>query len=308
MENNSSDSKKDTSVSIKTTHYTALPSDSREWIIIRSPEGLEIDCELKIMDYHYDCIPKKVKIGEKEVMCSELCCYCGCYIDPKEIGNTLRIMPKIRHLLRDDAQKLLEENGDQIIVPGDFDEIENLYKTCAAPKEWDHEPPNSNDEGEDEGESSANNSEEDEEVVVEISEDNSEDEDDEIQPPVNHCMFLMESGYCATHSYYVENKIDWVKEKFNICVTFPLDIRPQDKTLAFMDEFDQFFYTKTDCISSDEDLKISLGMPQIIESMKYAIVDRYGLEFWGALNAFAKDWREGKIDLEYLYQNLEEDK
>ncbi|MHA1647993.1 MAG: hypothetical protein ACTSVL_10505, partial [Promethearchaeota archaeon] len=59
------------------------------------------------------------------------------------------------------------------------------------------------------------------------------------------------------------------------------------------------------CMSKDEDKKIKLGMPQIIDSMKYAIVDRYNLEWWEALSAFSKDFRAGKIDLDEIYKELD---
>ena len=72
-----------------------------------------------------------------------------------------------------------------------------------------------------------------------------------------------------------------------------------------MEDFDSFMYHDVDCMSKDEDKKIKLGMPQIIDSMKYAIVDRFNLEWWEALSAFSQDYRAGKIDLDEIYKEFD---
>ena len=263
---------------IKTSKYTVKPSDSSEWVILRSPKGTEIDVELHILDYHYDCIPKKIKVGDEMINCSQLCCYAGCYVSQKEINIIDENMEGIFPLLQLDAQKVLKENNMQIYLPDDFDKEEQLYKTRCAPEEWDYDDEASGVGDQDEAEG---------------------------EIPENYCIFLMANGLCASHKYFVENNINWVKEKFNICTTFPIDIRPQDKTLAFMDEFESFTYSHVYCLSKDEDEKKRLKMPQIVESMKYAIVDRYGEEWWDALAAFAQDYRAGKIDLDSLYVEID---
>ena len=74
--------------------------------------------------------------------------------------------------------------------------------------------------------------------------------------------FLMADGFCAVHKYCNDSGRNWVQDKFNICTTFPLDVRPQDKTLAFMKDFDSFTFGPVDCLSDDEDKKAALGMPQ----------------------------------------------
>ncbi len=287
--------------SIKLKKYIAKPSDSREWIIIQSKSGLAVDTELRIMDYHYDCQPKQIEVNGKIIYCSELCCYAGCYVNEDEIKRVKEILPKIKPLLKKDSINLLKKVKDQIIVPEDFDKEEKLYKTRTAPEEWefsDDEEEEDNDEPESSEDDKKNETNDDDEK-------DEEEEEEELEPPQNHCIFLTDKGLCAIHQHYNDEGIDWVKEKFNICVTFPLDIRPQDKTLSFMDDFDAFFYHNVDCISKDEDKKIKLGMPQIINSMKYAIVDRYSLEWWEALSAFSKDYRAGKIDLDEIYKELE---
>ena len=263
----------------KTSAYTAKPSDSREWIIIESPAGKAIDVQLRVMDYRYDCIPQIIDVGNEKIYCSNLCCYQGCYVSPKEVEYVAKHLKDIKPMLREDSLRVLEMCQDKIYVPEDYDAKENLFKTCCAPREW------TNDE-----------------LCV-------EHEDKEAEaPPANHCIFLMHNGLCSVHKFCSDRNINWVKNKFNICVTFPLDIRPQDKTLAFMDGFDQFTFGKVDCISPDENRKKQLGMPQVIESMKYAIVDRYGEEWWAALNAFAIDYRNGKIDLDSIYKEFDEEK
>lgn len=278
--------------SIKSKKYIAKPSDSREWIIIqsRTKSRLAVDTELRMMDYHYDCQPKQIEVevngGKKKIYCSELCCYAGCYVSEEKIKKVEEILPKIKPLLQKDSIELLEKVKDQIIVPEDYDKEEDLYKTRTAPEEWEF-------------------SDEEEDNESESLENVKEDEDESFELPQNHCIFLTDKGLCALHQYYNDEGINWVKEKFGICVTFPLDVRPQDKTLAFMEDFDSFFYHDVDCISKDEDKKIKLGMPQIIDSMKYAIVDRFSLEWWEALSAFSKDYRAGKIDLDYIYRELD---
>jgi hypothetical protein len=288
--------------SIKTKKYIAKPSDSREWIIIqsKSKSRLAVDVELRIMDYHYDCQPKQIEVNGEMIFCSELCCYAGCYVNEDEIKRVEEILHKIKPLLKKDSIVLLEKVKNQIFVPEDYDKEEKLYKTRTAPEEWEFsDEDEEEEEDKDESESLENDKENEED------DDDEEDEEEEQEVPQNHCIFLTNTGLCALHQHYNDEGINWIKEKFNICVTFPLDVRPQDKTLSFMNDFDSFFYHNVDCISKNEVKKIKLGMPQIIDSMKYAIVDRYDFEWWEALSAFSKDYRAGKIDLDEIYKELD---
>jgi hypothetical protein len=259
---------------IRTEQYLLRPSDSQKWIVVESPVGTAVDIQLQTTDYHYDCNPGLINMNGQQIPCSRLCCYQGCYINPKEIEFVMEILPDLKLLLTENAIQVLNQYQDQIYIPEDYDPKENLYKTRCAPKEWTQE---------------------------ELNEDHSEDK--EVPIPSNHCIFLMENGLCALHKYCVEHGYNWVQKKFNICVTFPLDLRPKDKTLAFMDGFDHFTFGNVLCISSDEDKKQEVGMPQVVDSMKYAIVDRYGEEWWQAFKAFTEDFRAGKIDLHYIYSN-----
>jgi hypothetical protein len=272
---------------IVTEHYTAKPSDNRKWVLIQSPAGKTVDVEIRVLNYHYDCVPKPIDYNGNKIPCSYLCCYCGCYCDEGEIKRIKDMMDGIISLLPEDAQKLLAETHGEIHVPYDYDEVEKLWKLRAAPAEWKTA----------ENINKPDNKEERKEEII--------DKPEELEKkPANRCVFLMENGLCAIHKYCNDTGRNWVKEKCNICVTFPLDIRPQDNTIAFMNSFDSFTFATVDCISTDEDRKESLGMGQIIETMKYAIVDRYTEEWWEALNHFAHDYREGKIDFEYIFRDL----
>ena len=206
------------------------------------------------MDYHYDCVPKLVpyKNSGAQIPCSYFCCYCGAYAEMKEIDKVNEMMEGVIPLLQPDEQETLARNDTQIFCPDDRDDEEYLFKIRASPKEWKHD-----------------------EITEQKDEEIEESPDDQSGcRPANHCVFLMADGLCAVHKYCNDSGRNWVQDKFNICTTFPLDVRPQDKTLAFMKDFDSFTFGPVDCLSDDEDKKAALGMPQIINSMKYAIVDR----------------------------------
>ncbi len=271
---------------ISTREYTIRPSDSRNWILVRSPAGIEVDVEIPILNYRYDCRPQKVLYNDSSIFCSRLCCYCGCYAAPVEIEKVQPHLEEIKPLLQADAREVLSQFHDMIYLPEDYDAEENLYKIRCAPQEWETHSPDPSSKS--------------------LSDTESTEEQHPI--PGNHCLFLMSNGLCAVHKFFLDRGENWVTNKFNICVTFPLDIRPKDKTLAFMSGFDKFTFAEVSCISPNEQEKGRLKMPQIIESCKYAIVDRYGEEWWNALNAAAKDWRAHHIDLDYLYREDEEKK
>ncbi|MCF2139554.1 MAG: hypothetical protein K9W44_05830 [Candidatus Lokiarchaeota archaeon] len=261
-------------VIIKSKYYYIKPSDSKNWLIIGSPSNKEVDVEIKILDYLFRCEPKEIEVDGMQIMCSRLCCYTGCYVSMEEIKRAEVLLPKIFPDLQEDAKNLLNINNNQIYLPDDYDREENLYKIRCSPNEWN------------------------------FNEDDDEEEDDEFSlPPRNHCIFLMKNGLCALHKYYIKYNQNWIKEKFNICTTFPLDLRPQDGTMGFMNEFDDFAFGEVECLSKNRNLKEHLGYPQIIDSMKDVIVDRFGISWWNALNHCAKDFRLGKIDIDYIYSD-----
>lgn len=199
-----------------------------------------------------------------------------------------KILPEILPDLQEDAQKLLKQNGFQIDEPSDCDEEEHVTKIRCAPREWIYPDDETEDQDEDE---------EDEESESEITEFD--------MPPKNHCIFLMKNGLCALHKYYLDTGQNWVTQKFNICTTFPIDARVEDKTLAFMKEFDDFAFAEIECLSGDMEMKEDLDYPQLIDSMKDVIIDRFGKEWWNSLNNFAKDYRAGLIDLDYIYSDVD---
>ncbi len=271
---------------IETPNYRLFPSDSSKWVIIESKDGLKIDTEIRILGFRHTCRPHVIKRHGSSIMCSRLCCYGGCYVTPAEIQKISHILPKIKQDLPEDSLAVLNKYQDEFTDPEDHDEEENLYKIRCAPREWVYE--------------------DDPELKSCTPEEINKTMDEEFSfPPKNHCLFLMDNGYCAVHKYFLDQGEKWFQQgnKFQICTTFPLDIRPQDQTLAFMDEFEEFFFEKVSCISDDEELKKALRMPYITYDMKDILVDRFSLSFWNALDQVGKDWRAGKINIQDLYQN-----
>jgi hypothetical protein len=258
--------------------YSIRPSTSSKWIFVKDLRtGREVDVELRVLDYCYDCVPKPVYYAplRKMLPCSFICCYTGCYAAPEEIEKVKKHIDKIIPYLSIDGKRTLRENNNKFWNEEDNDPEENLYKIICTPEEWDFNP-----------------SEEKNYSKYPIS---------DTGYPIR-CVFLMDNGYCAVHAYFNDVGIDWVSDKFNICTTFPLDLRPQDNTIAFMKDFDTFTLQLTDCISEFEERKKQLGMGQIINTCKYSIVSRYGESFWEALNQFAEDFRAGKVKIEGVYR------
>ncbi|MHA1270688.1 MAG: DUF3109 family protein [Candidatus Helarchaeota archaeon] len=102
------------------------------------------------------------------------------------------------------------------------------------------------------------------------------------------CIFLMDNGGCSIHKFCLDNNINWIKYKFNICVTFPLDIRPHEKTIEFMEDWNNEEFDIW-CLRSSKQEKIKRHIKPIIYSMKEIIVDRLGLKFWNALEKKYKE-------------------
>lgn len=299
-------------VEIKTESYYVKPSDSRDWLIIGDKNGKEVDVEISTLDYLFKCEPKEIEVDGVKLICSRLCCYTGCYVSMEEIKKTQQLMEKLYPDLQDDAQEILKSHKNQIYLSDDYDPEENVYKIRCAPAEWNFED-EEEDEGEDEGENDDENNEENNEKSAEENDEeenidgNSSDDDEFRLPPRNHCIFLMKNGYCATHKYFLENNENWIEKKFNICTTFPLDLRPQDNTMAFMSGFDDFAFGEVECLSNDRKLKGKLKYPQIIDEMKDVIIHRFGDTWYNALSQCAKDYRAGFIDVEYIYSDTDLD-
>ena len=291
----------------KLPKYAISPSDSDDWFIIElTGKKLKIDVEKRVLITRYDCIPHEVKIQDSNtvVSCSHFCCYMGCYISPVEIKFIEEILPKLKPYLTDDSRNVLKEFNDEFYLPEDNDPEEKLYKTRCSPEEpsrfyYDEDVDNEEIE-------------EDEEEIIDITDEDEEDADAEDlethldECPDATCLFLMDDGLCALHKYCDDNSLDWPIQKFNICTTFPIDIRvtrnetakdapyPLEKrvddecsTLKMMDEYDDFLFAKMNCINLSPKIKAKKHVPYIIDSMKYAIVSRFGENMWEALHDYA---------------------
>lgn len=294
---------------ISKNFYKISPSDSDDWFIIELVgKKLKIDVEKRVLTTRYDCIPHPVQIKDTSecVSCSNFCCYMGCYISPLEIKFIENNLPQLKPYLTKDSRNVLKKFHDEFYLPEDHDPEENLYKTRCSPEE----PTRFYyDEDVDEEEI-----EEDEKEIIEISEDleddkNSDDLEANIsEVPDSVCIFLMDDGLCALHKYCDDKGLYWPIDKFNICTTFPIDIRvtrngtaadapyPMEKrvedecsTLKMMDEYEDFLYAKMNCVNLSPKIKAKKNVPYIIDSMKYAIVSRFGEKMWSALHDYAKE-------------------
>jgi hypothetical protein len=291
----------------KSPKYTISPSDSNDWFIIElSDKKIKIDVEKCVLTTRYDCIPHKISIADLNttVSCSQYCCYMGCYISPLEIKFIEEILPDLKPYLTKDSQNVLKTYKDEFYLPEDYDPEEDLYKTRCSPEETTRFY---YDEDVDEEEI-----EEDDKEIIEISDDPIGEDDIENfetlinEVPDSSCLFLMDDGLCALHKYCDDHGLNWAIDKFNICTTFPIDIRvsrigtakdapyPMEKrvddecsTLKMMDEHEDFLYAKMNCVNLSPAMKAKKNVPYIIDSMKYAIVSRFGEEMWQALHDYA---------------------
>jgi len=275
--------------------YRVLPSDDEDWIIIELVnKKVKVDLEKKVLTYRYDCVPHNIKLkdGIKLVCCSYYCCYCGCYITPVEIEFIENILNELkRNYLPKDSIELLNKFKDEFYLPEEYDINENLFKTRCVPTE----PPSTHE-------------------VYEYSQEPDSYEMDIEKVPETHCVFLMENGLCSIHKYLTykyNNNTEWALYKFNICTTFPLDIRvtrnetaldapwPDEKrvdddlcSIKMMEDFDNFLYYKMDCINLSDEKKRLQKIPYIIDSLRYAIETRLGRDMWLAINDYAKKYRQ----------------
>ncbi|MHA1728825.1 MAG: hypothetical protein ACTSWY_08845 [Promethearchaeota archaeon] len=289
--------------------YKISPSDSDDWVIIELIDRkIKLDLKKEVLTFRYDCNPHFIVIEGKKLPCSNFCCYSGCYISPLEIKFIEKILPELKkNYLEKDSLEILLRDNDEFYLPEDYDEDEDLYKIKCAPVDVSFRNDIDDEEDEDEDE----DNEEDEEDEEEKG-DNIDSYESSIQDiPETHCLFLMENGLCSIHKFCTDEGLDWTINKMNICTTFPMDIRvtnnetsadaiyPEERrvedecsTLKMMDDFESFLYTKMDCINLSHKTKKKKGIPYIIDSMKYAIVSRFGEDMWSAINDYANKFRK----------------
>ena len=289
--------------------YNTYPSDSEDWIILELVEKkIKIDLKKDFLTFRYNCIPHPVSIDGNEFFCSRFCCYAGCYISPREINFIEDILPELKkEYLHNESLLVLKKFRDEFYLPEEYDEEEDLYKTRCSPTEASNyvnyengDDDDNTSEDDDEGES--NNEE------IETYEKNIE------SIPGTYCLFLMENGLCSVHKYCNDKGLDWTLNKFNICTTFPVDIRvtrddssadsiyPMEKrvddecsTLKMMADYDDFLFIMMDCINLSPEIKKKKRIPYILDSMKYAILTRFGEETWLTLNDLAKKYRKQAV-------------
>ncbi|MBN2156439.1 MAG: hypothetical protein JW776_10380 [Candidatus Lokiarchaeota archaeon] len=297
----------------KLPKYIVSPSDSDNWFIIDLiDKNIKIDVEKRVLTSRFDCQPHDVHISgsDKSVCCSRYCCYMGCYISPLEIKFIEDHLPEIKRYLSVESQGVLKQYKDEFYLPEDYDPEENLYKTRCSPHEstrfyYDEDV-------------SEEEIDEDENEIIEMMENNDSADLEDLESTIDEipdcsCLFLMEDGLCAVHKFCEDQRIDWTLHKFNICSTFPIDIRvtrnqtakdapyPEEKrvddecsTLKMMDDYEDFLYTHMNCINLSPKIKAQKKVPYILDSMKYAIVSRFGEEIWLALKEYALQIRHQK--------------
>ncbi|MBD3351947.1 MAG: hypothetical protein GF364_10725 [Candidatus Lokiarchaeota archaeon] len=276
---------------MKKIRYKTYPSDDDDWVIIELlDKDLKVDLNKEILTFRYDCVPHPINVDGTLVSCSLFCCYAGCYISPLEIRYVENILDDLKsEYLSEESVQFLNENRDEFYLPEDYDVEEDLYKTRCVPIELPDE--------------------------YSVSEYNDEDvesfEEDIEDMPVCSCIFLMDNGLCAIHKYCNDRNLNWSLDKFNICTTFPIDIRvtnnatatdapyPLNKrvedelsTIKLMESFEEFLYTKMDCVNLSPKRKKKKRIPYIIDSMKYAFVSRFGEDMWYAIKDYARKYRK----------------
>ncbi len=93
------------------------------------------------------------------------------------------------------------------------------------------------------------------------------------------CIFLMDNGACAVHRYCLDNGIDWIRFKFDICATFPLIIYYEKRLIRLINSG----WEVVACLNLSDEEKQKKQMKPLVYSMKDILIDRLGMEFWNAL-------------------------
>ncbi|HMF32521.1 MAG TPA: hypothetical protein VKK79_13950 [Candidatus Lokiarchaeia archaeon] len=116
---------------------------------------------------------------------------------------------------------------------------------------------------------------------------------------VKRCIFNMTNGGCAIHAYCLDRGIPWETFKFNICVTWPLDIQLYDPdgkgerwNIWLFNQLNDSEWDDCPCIRPDKlPPETRDKRPLAIESQKNTIISRLGPERYAQLVEFAKTYK-----------------
>ena len=96
------------------------------------------------------------------------------------------------------------------------------------------------------------------------------------------CIFLMDNKLCSIHKYCLDQGLDFVSLHFDLCVTYPLRISREERIIHIENELylGEYVYP---CFNKREPNSVVDPEIDLVYYMKNVIVDRFGLDFWIAL-------------------------
>lgn len=106
-----------------------------------------------------------------------------------------------------------------------------------------------------------------------------------------NCIFLMDNKLCSIHKYCIDNGLDFIRLHFDLCVTYPLRISPTDKIIKIEEELYREEYVYPCFNKRDPNSPINPEI-DLVYYMKNVIVDRFGVDFWFALEKEFKGYLE----------------
>ena len=113
----------------------------------------------------------------------------------------------------------------------------------------------------------------------------------------DQCIFNQTNGKCAIHSYCLDNGIPWETFKFNICVTWPLDIQLCDHDdqgkrwhIWLFDQLHEPSWDECPCIRPEFYPEMQVTCTPIIISLKTTIISRIGVDRYTRLVEFARTY------------------
>ncbi|MHA1732763.1 MAG: hypothetical protein ACTSU5_12530 [Promethearchaeota archaeon] len=209
--------------------------------------------------------------------CDCLCCDEGCWITYKEKWRVYEDIRAIGEYLKDIPDHPFSKGKWKYWEPKPEDD---LFHTKLVPIPSAGGPSGGDDwdEGEEGEEDDWDEGEEGEEDDWDEGEEGEEDDWDEEEEEEHRCIFQLEDGRCAIHAYCLDNGKDWIDYKFNICVTFPLDIIIEDVTYVdFLQDHD-LFLEKVDCLVEGEPEDPASLMKPVVFACKDVLVQRLGID------------------------------